>query len=154
MKKIWINNKFVICISIILLMCFLSICYVASTYFFRGSDTVYGERLDDLSDYEIKKSEVDGILAKIEENESVLDSSIETRGKVIYIITNYNEVITLEEAQRLAATNLENFDEETLGYFDINYIVKSVNFTKMGYKNSASANIVWNNNTSFEVVGE
>ena len=39
------------------------------------------------------------------------------------------------------------FEEDTLSYYDVQFIIQSDNFTIMASKNSASENISWNNNT-------
>ena len=42
------------------------------------------------------------------------------------------------------------FDEDTLPYYDVQFIIQSDNFTIMASKNSAAENISWNNNTPIE----
>lgn len=149
-KNLWINNKFVIIICVILIICLGAICYVAATYFFGGSDSVYGDRLDDIDDYPFSDSDMEEVISLIEESEEVSSASIRLSGKIIYVSVIYNEEIALEETKVLAATSLEYFDEDLLGYYDLNYTLSSDNFTLMGYKNSASTSIVWNNNTSYD----
>lgn len=153
-RKVWQNNKFVIIICTILLICIGAIGYVAATYFFGGSTSVYGDRLDDIDDYPFTDDDIEEIISIIEESEDVISSSIRLSGNIIYISTEFVEDVSLEEAKKTAATHLDNFEESLLEYYDLNYTVTSTEFTLMGYKNSISTSLVWNNNTSFEEESE
>lgn len=150
-KKLWENNKFAIIVCTILLVCICAIAYVALTYFFGGSDSVYGERLKDISKHEITEKEEKKVIKSIKENEKVETANINIKGKVIYINVDFTEDTSLAEAQKTAVTSLEHFDKEALEYYDYNYIIYyEEDSVLMGYKNSSSSIIVWNNNTDFD----
>lgn len=151
MKKLWRNNKIVIILFIILLICVGTIAYVALTYFFGGSDTVYGERLDNIEDKLISDSEIDTYIENILEEEKIDSASISVNGKIIYIKTEFIEEVSMSSAKKLASNVLTKFEEDTFDTFDCNITISGVDFILMGYKNNTSAAIVWNNNTAFEL---
>lgn len=154
MKKILKNNKLVIFIVIVLIICLGAICYVAATYFFGGSDSVYGDRLDEIDDYPFTEIDMEDIILVVEENEDVISASLRLSGKIIYMSTEFSEEIFLEEAKKYAATFIEYIDETLLEYYDVNYTVSTSEYTLMGYKNSINNSLVWNNNTSFDEESE
>lgn len=141
-------------ISLILIVCFGTICYVVSTYFFGGSDSVYGDRLNGIEDFEYSDSDMNNFVKIVEENEEVLSVSTALIGKVIRVTTEFADTVSLEEAKKNAATYIEYIDPELLAYYDLNYTITSSEYILMGYKNSISLSIFWNNNTSFEVETE
>lgn len=154
LKKIWRNNKIVIILCIILLICLCTIGYVALTYFFGGSDSAYGSRLDGIEDYAFSSSDLTDIENLIEEDEKVLSASVEVIGKILHITVNFYDEAGLEEAKKIAASSLSFFEEDYLNYYDCNYIVTSESFTLMAYKNSTSTSLVWNNETEFDSESE
>lgn len=156
-KEIWEKNKVLIVLLFILLICFIAILLVCITFFFGGSKSPYGDRLDGIDKYPITESFKSEYESSLESDELVIDASFRTKGKVIYVTINFVEDTALVEAESKAAASLEKFDKELLSYYDINFILKcekstnSDGFTILGAKNaSGSQNIVWNNNTKVE----
>ncbi|MFI3260399.1 MAG: hypothetical protein R3Y13_01625 [bacterium] len=154
MKKIqrfFRNNMIVILLTSIIFICLGLIGYVAITHFFGGSETVYGDRLDTTGDYDFSVEEIEEL---INEDEDIVSSSVKIHGKVLYVTIHNDEGISLSSAKKKAKASLSFFEEELLNYYDCNYIIHGDEFTLMGYKNSESSSIVWNNNTKFEVESE
>ncbi len=155
-KKIWHDNKIFIVLGIILIICFLAICTVVVTYFFGGSETVYGDRLDDLDKHPISETYKSTYSSKLKENEKVSKVDFKSKGKIIYIIISYVGDTTLAEAESIAAESITTFDEKLLEYYDINITLEapktdnSDGFTIMGAKNKSGTSVVWNNNTPLE----
>lgn len=147
MKKLWKNNRVVFVLVIILIICFIAIVSVALTFFYSKDTSTYGNRLVDIDKHpisnEIKSSYKDGLL----ENESVKTVNIDIKGRIIYITATFDEKIDLEKAKKLVTSSLDIFDENITSYYDIQFILKSDNFTMMGSKNVASEVVSWNNNT-------
>lgn len=155
LKKLWKNNKFAIVLCTILLVCVCAIGYVAFTYFFGGSDSVYGDRLDGIEDYEITDSIEEELISSIESEEIVNTASLSVSGKIVYISINFVEDTSLTDAQKLAVTSLDLIDGDILSYYDLNYIIYyETDSVLMGYKNASNSIIVWNNNTAYEVEEE
>lgn len=148
------NNKIVTLLVIILILCISAISYVALTYFFGTSESVYGDRLDNIEDYPLTDSDMEDIELVLEENDEITSSTIWLSGKIIYVSAEFTEEVSLEEAKKIAATSLDNYKEGYLDYYDLSFTVFSENFTLMGYKNSTNTSLVWNNNTDFETESE
>ena len=82
--------------------------------------------------------------------------SFDVRGRIIYIDIDFVGDTSLVEAQSKAAASIEQFSDETLIYYDINFTLTSAStensegFTIMGARNVAGSGLVWNNNTPIE----
>ena len=152
LKKFWQKYKILIVLLLILIGCFIAICTVVFTYFFGGSDSVYGDRLDDQNKHPIKKNFSSELKSKLEADEQIESVDFKVKGRVVYLTINYVVDTALEEAKTKATTALQEFSEDLLGYYDVDVIIKcnssenSDGFTLMGAKNVSSANLVWNNN--------
>ena len=83
-------------------------------------------------------------------------ATFDVKGRVIYVTINFVGDTSLVEAQSKAAASLEQFSENLLSYYDIDFTLiseateNSEGFTIMGAKNVAGSGIVWNNNTPVE----
>ena len=101
-----------------------------------------------------EEKELNELNDKIKEDKLVLDASSRTSGKTIYVSIKFDSSITLVEAQSKALASLEYFTEDTLSFYDIQYMIKADSTDKtdgfqiMGSHNiSGTGGIVWNNNT-------
>lgn len=157
LKKVWQENSVLIVLFLILLACLVAISVVVFTYFVGDSGSRYGDRLEGIEKYPFNESEQNEIAAKIKEDEAVQDVSIRTSGKTIYITINFATKVTLVEAQSKALASLEHFKEEILGFYDLEYMIKSEateesdGFKIMGSRNvNGTGGIVWNNNTAID----
>lgn len=145
----WMHNKFVIIISIVLIACIGIVAYVCFDKFFGGNESTYGDRLVDIENYDFDETDI-----TLYFDENALASSVRISGKIIYISIEFDEETSLNSAKKVATSSLEYIEEDLLGYYDINYTITSTQFTLMGYKNSTSSSIVWNNNTAFDEESE
>lgn len=156
LKKFWRNNKVLIVLGIILVICLIAILVVTFSYFFGGSESVYGDRLEDIENYPIEDSFVDEYIANLESDELVNSATFVNKGRIIYVTIDFVGDTSLVEAQSKAAASLESFSENLLSYYDINFTLtcdateNSEGFTIMGAKNVAGSGLVWNNNTPVE----
>ena len=101
------------------------------------------------------------IISQIEENEIVEEATIRVSGKVIYVTITFVPATTLVEGQSIALASLDYFSEETLSFYDLEYMIQAEDtedaegFQLIGAKNvSGTGGIVWNNNTKFEEEAE
>ena len=156
LKEIWGKNKVLIVLGIILIICFIAILIVTFSFFFGGSESVYGDRLDGIENYSIEDSFIDEYIANLESDEMINSATFDTKGRIIYVTIDFVGDTSLVEAQSKAAASLEQFSEETLSYYDINFTLTSEStensegFTIMGARNVAGSGLVWNNNTPVE----
>ena len=119
----------------------------------QGQPTIYSVLLED---YPIEDSFVSEYIANLEADEMINSVEFNTKGRIIYITINFVGDSSLVEAQSKAAASLEEFSEEILSYYDIDFTLisdateNSEGFTIMGARNVAGSGIVWNNNTPVE----
>ena len=157
MKKIWQENSVLIVLGIILIACLVAISVVVVTYFVGDSSSKYGDRLEEIEDYPFDSDMQDEIIAQIKENEIVEDVTMRVSGKIIYVNITFVPATTLVEGQSVALASLEFFSEDTLSFYDLEYMIEAEatddaeGFQLIGAKNvSGTGGIVWNNNTEFE----
>ena len=156
LKEIWGKNKVLIVLGIILIICFIAIIVVTVSYFFGGSESVYGDRLDEIEDHPIEDSFVSEYTTNLESDDMIESVEFDTKGRIIYITINFVGDTSLVEAQSKTAASLETFSDDLLSYYDINFTITSEatdnsdGFTLMGARNVAGSGLVWNNNTPVE----
>ena len=156
LKEIWGKYKILIVLGLILIICFIAILFVTVSYFFGSGESVYGDRLEDIEDYPIEDTFVSEYIANLESDEMINSATFDVKGRVIYVTINFVGDTSLVEAQSKAAASLEQFSENLLSYYDIDFTLlseateNSEGFSIMGAKNVAGSGIVWNNNTPVE----
>lgn len=131
---------------IILVICFITIVSVALTFFYSKEVDSYGNRLKDIEDYPISESFQKDYKDKLLEKENVLKATLLIKGRIVYVTIDFDDQIGLEEAKNVATKTLDEFSEDILSYYDIQFILKSENFTIIGAKNAVIDHISWNNN--------
>ena len=157
LKKIWQENSILFVLLFILIACIIAISVVVVTYFVGDSSSKYGDRLEGIEDYPFEEDTQNEIISKIKENEIVEDVTIRVSGKIIYITITFAPETTLVEGQSIALSSLDYFSEETLSFYDLEYMIKAdateetEGFQIIGAKNvSGTGGIVWNNNTQID----
>lgn len=155
-KELWRKNKVLWVLLIILFMCFIAIMVVVFTFFFGGSKSAYGDRLDRMDEYPITDTFKSDYETGLESDTLITSASIKVLGRVVYIRLNFVTDTSLVEAQSKATASLEKFGADLLSYYDINFTLmceaseNSEGFTIMGAKNAGGNGVVWNNNTKVE----
>ena len=156
MKKFIKNNKLTVITFIICLVFVILVFAIKLTFFPDEGRAIYGDRLDGIENYPIEDSFIDEYIANLEADEMINSVSFDVRGRIIYIDIDFVGDTSLVEAQSKAAASIEQFSEETLSYYDINFTLTSAStensegFTIMGARNVAGSGLVWNNNTPME----
>lgn len=155
LKKIWRENSVLLVLFIILIACLIAISVVVVKYFVGASSSKYGERLEGIDKIPYTEKDQKDLATKLEEDELINDVSVRTSGKIIYVTIKFSEKTTLVEAQSKALASLDNFSEEVLNFYDIQYMIQADStedtegFQIMGSRNiSGTGGIVWNNNTA------
>ncbi len=157
LKQFYNENRVFTILMGIVLFCILLMAFIILRYFvFSNGHSVYGDRLKDADKYEISDSLKEEVVSKLKEDESITDASVRVSVRTIYISIDFNSTISLDEAKGKAITALEQFGEDELGYYDVEFILSQEStddtegFIIMGAKNVNGTNIVWNNNTPVE----
>ena len=156
LKELWGNNKVLIVLGIILIICLIAIITVTFSFFLGGNKGVYGDRLNGIDKHPVTNNIKSEYKTSLESEKSVTKVSIDTKGKIIYIIINFASDTSLEDAKNLAASSIEKLNEDKLSFYDIDFTLKceksenSEGFTILGAKNVAGSGLIWNNNTPLE----
>ena len=156
LKELWGNNKVLIVLGIILIICLIAIITVTFSFFLGGNKGVYGDRLNGIDKHPVTNNIKSEYKTSLESEKSVTKVSLDTKGKIIYIIINFASDTSLEDAKNLAASSIEKLNEDILSFYDIDFTLKceksenSEGFTILGAKNVAGSGLIWNNNTPLE----
>lgn len=152
-KKMWVENRVLFVLFVIVLICLFIILGVVLKYFFGASSSSYGDRLDGINEVEVTDEIKNNFLSSMKEDALIEDATIKTRGKIIYITLSFKDGVTLEEAKSKALASLMAFEQQYLDFYDFNYTLKgnatenSEGFLIMGARNVNGSGLVWNNNT-------
>lgn len=152
-KKLWIENRVLFVLFIIVLFCILIIMGVFLKYFFGSSKGSYGDRLDGIQEVEVTDEMQNNFLASMKKDELISDATIKVKGKIIYISLSFKDNVSLVEAQSKALASLMAFEQNYLDFYDFQYTLKgnatenSEGFLIMGAKNVNGSGLIWNNNT-------
>lgn len=154
LKKIWNENRILIVLAIILVVCLIIIGVVSLVYFYGSSSTPYGNRLDVTKDTPIKDANLKDIESHLTSNEKVSKAKAILKGRIIYVTIDFTNKTSLDAAKGIAEESLTKLSEEQLEVYDVIFTIshsKSEGFegyNLMGARNSnGSGNVVWSNNT-------
>lgn len=151
-RKILNENRVLIVLGIILLVCLIVVAVVSLVYFYGSSDTVYGNRLDSIKDLPLNNKLFDNIKNELKSEESVEKVDTILKGKIVYININFAPATKMEDAKTITTKALSLFSDEELSGYDIEFTISSakaddfVGYTLMGARNANGiGEIVWNN---------
>ena len=155
MKKFYKENRvFVILMGIALVCIAIIIGLLASYVLSSNGGEKYGNRLDGISDVEIKDEFKDEMESKILEKEKVEDTKINIHGKIISFNIKFQKDTSVTEAKSVATSCMEFFEEDYLNYYDIQFVLtkseyedSTSTFPMLGYRKAQAANITWSNNS-------
>lgn len=159
-KKLWMENRVLFVLFLIVIICAFVILGVLFKYFFGATKSNYGDRLEGISEVEITDTMKNDFLSSVKNNEVISDATIDVRGKIVYIHLNFTEGASLVEAQSKALESLQLFEQNYLDFYDFHFTLKSnatetsEGFLIMGAKNVNGSGLVWNNNTPVETDSE
>lgn len=159
-KKFKIDLSIIIFIAVLLLAAGLVIFLTIG-----NGGSKYGERLKGIEKISFNKKDKNKIIDGIKANENVNSASLDIQGKIIYIIVDVKENVSLDDAKNIVNESLNNFSDAVKGYYDINALITKKEekgteeiktdgdgketkiihkeFPISGYKNNSSDHIVW-----------
>ena len=154
-KNLWINNRILCVLFLIIIICICIILGVFAKYFFGSPKSSSGDRLNGINEVELTNEIKDKYLTAMNNDELINSATIKTNGKskIIYITLNFKEGVSIVEAESKALASLMAFEQEYLNFYDFHYTLKSDKtansdgFLIMGAKNVNGSGLVWNNNT-------
>lgn len=158
LKNLWVENRVLFVLLIIVIICLITIISVCISYFFGSYKSSYGERLNGIEDVLVTDEIKNNFFESIEKDELIESANIDTKGKIIYISFTFKDGVTLVEAESKALASLMIFEQKYLDFYDFNFTLKeettenNAGFLIMGARNVNGNGLVWNNNT--EVISE
>ena len=159
-KKMWVENRVLFVLSIIVILCCFVILGVMVSYFFGSSKSSYGDRLEGINEVKITDEVKNSFISGMKEDETITNVSFKNQGKIIYITLDFKSEVTLVEAQSKALASLMKFEQKYQDFYDFHYTLKSEKtensegYLIMGAKNVNGTGLVWNNNTEVKKVDE
>ena len=151
LKDFYRRNRVYSILMIVSIICIISILVGVILYFLgQTSKDKYGNRLDGIEKIKISEKKQDELENKISENELVNKTTIDVRGKLIYI-DFVLESGKHTDAEAIAQSILEMFSEDERNYYDIQFIVENLNkeeeenFPIMGYIKKGNSLVKWTN---------
>ncbi len=149
-KELYNKNKIVFILIAVMIVCFIIIVIGLITSFYKKVSTSnYGDRLDDIKTVKISKSEQSEYKDSIEGLDGVTSASVDIKGKIIYIMIDFEADTKVKDAKEVATTALEEIATKEVKVYDIQFILScddnEKDYPTMGYKNNSSDSIVWIN---------
>ena len=146
MKKLWKENKILMVLGIILLLCVTAIIVVVLKYFVGSKKSVYGNRFDNMK-VKITEKEQKDYVKSLEDNSNVSKVRFRVSNKTLYISSTFKDDVKLDDAKKIIDDSLANFSDDIKKTYDINFTITNASFTLMGAKNAPGNGLIWNNNT-------
>lgn len=148
------KRKFKLDLSVIIF--FIIILLVGALVFYltvgqRGSK--YGDRLRGIENISFTKKDKNKYVESLTSNENVKSASIDIQGRIIYVIVDFKDYVSLDDARNIVNDSLANLSDEVKGFYDINALITKSDeqaneegkkeFPRSGYKRKTSGIIVW-----------
>lgn len=144
------DNKILLVLLGILVVCFIFICYGLYTYFYSKNGTSkYGDRLDNIQKYPLSDTLETDIKSLYTSDTNIGEVKVTIEGRIVYITIDFVKSIKVATAKDIAVKSLEKIGETNLTYYDIQYILtysgteENTNFPVFGAKSSSSLKVVW-----------
>jgi len=151
-KRILNENRVLLVLGIILILCLVIVSVVALTYFYGSSDSVYGDRLNVTTNAPLSDKLLKDIKDELENNEKVKSASVDFKEIIVYINITFVDDTKMKDAKSIAEGVIELFNEDELAVYDIQFTINSLStseanaYTLMGARNAnGNGNIIWNN---------
>lgn len=110
-------------------------------------NNVYGDRLKDIDNYKISKSEVSEIKEELSSQTAVSKVTYNTEGRIVTFIVNLDTEIKVDDAKKYADIVTKKLSNKVKKYYDIQVVFNANKDSKIypiaGYKNKSSDKFVW-----------
>ena len=150
LKNLWMNNRILLILGVILLACFIAIIVVTTTFFVGNKKSADGGRCENLK-VQISDKEQNEYVSKVEENPNVEKVRFRVRCKTIYISVKFKNDVKLEDKKKAVEDSLELLSDKVKETYDMNFTINLDEKTHMMASRNVSGNgLSWNNNTPVE----
>lgn len=154
MKKLIKENKILLCLTLIIMVSLVLICVGLISYFYGNNKDPYGDRLRDKNKYPISET-INNDIKSIYKDE-VKKVNVDVKGKIVYVIMDVKDGVSVIDAQGYAVKALDKFKSEELSYYDIQFMITCEDekvdkddvkvYPIMGAKKATASQIVWTKN--------
>lgn len=113
----------------------------------------YGDRLRGIEKISFTKKDKNKLVDSLKGNEAIKSASLDIQGRIIYIIVDFKDYVSIDDARNIVSDSLVNLSDEVKGYYDINALITKSDekaneegkkdFPRSGYKRKTSGSIVW-----------
>lgn len=149
LKNLWMNNRILLILGIVLLVCIVAIVIVTSTYFI-GSKKSDGGRFDNMKTH-IKEKEQDEYIKALEERSGVDKVAFRVNNKTLMIRVTFKDDIKLDDAKKIIEESIDKFSDAVKETYDMNFTISGKIFgTLMAARNVSGNGFSWSNNTQVE----
>ena len=147
LKNLWKNNKILMILGAILLVCLIAIIVVVLTYFVGTKKSVYGNRFDNMKT-KITEKEQNAYIKSLEDNSSVSKVRFRVNHKTLMISVTFKNDIKLDDAKKIIDTSLEKLSDPVKETYDINFTINI--YYNLFNDYDRNNGLFWNNNTPVE----
>ena len=145
------RNRVYSLLMLVSIICVIAIMVGVILYFLgQTSKDKYGNRLEGIEKIKITDKKIKKLEKTITEGELVSDTSINIKGRLIYIDIELKSG-KHTDAETIAQSTLELFSEKEKNFYDIQFIIENLskeedeNFPIMGYIKKGNSIIKWTN---------
>ena len=148
------RHKGLFIVSVLALILIIILFIIFARMIFSSGNTVYGDRLAGL--VKIDSSDTEELTNETKELDGVVDVSVRTQGKIIYITITYANSVSKEKAKEIASSTYKYYSEDVIAYYDFEYLLTqekeesdeedSSVFTIAGTKHPDNDYISWTKN--------
>lgn len=153
MKEFYRENRVLVILGVVVIICAIISSILLFKYFYYGNgNDKYGDRLEKIKDLVIEDKRQKEIVAKLEENKNVKSARIDIIGARVDFTINFNEEVSLVEAESAAVAILDEFSNEEKAAYNIGFnLLEEKTETNEGFNiwgaiNAGREKIVWENN--------
>lgn len=146
-RNFYRRNRIYCILMLVSFICLVVLGTSLVLYFYNQAiSDPYGTRTQSIDKYpvkdEIKKAEE--FLEGKKEKDGVLDYKVRVQGNIIYIDVTVDAKLLVEDMQNLGVESLENFTEEQLSYYDLQFtFVRDGYPAYTGSKSAQNTVITW-----------
>ena len=152
-KKFYKEHRIFSILMAVVIVCVILLCTLLIQCFYSGNKDKYGDRLDDISKYEIKEERFDAIEKEMSSQKDVESIKIYRTGRIIYTELKFkkNSETDKLKAQNYTINILDKFSTEEKAYYDFHFELEkeqtetSEGFLLQGCRNSNGSGLSWNN---------
>lgn len=150
-KKFYKEHRIFSILMAVVIVCVILLCTLLIQCFYTGNKDKYGDRLEDISKYEIKEEKLTEIETKIASQKDVEKVNIYRTGRIIYSELKFKGEVEKLAAQNVAINLLDEFSTDEKSYYDFHFELEkeetttSEGFLLQGCRNSNGNGLSWNN---------